>query len=734
MTQGDIAATSQSASNGPPAENRYYIQAHVPSADEHSRVLKQGDTFAVLDRYGDVQPGRLGEEGIFHKGTRHLSCFLVCLNGHRPLFLSSAIREDNVLLAVDLTNPDIYCDHRLDIPRGVVHLSRIKFLWRGVCYERIALRNYGLYPCKLRLDIQFASDFVDIFEVRGTQRNRRGRQLQARIEQDGVILAYEGLDSKTRRTRLTFTPRPNVITSCTSHFEFLLEPRTRTVLDCTICCESGEPVSAMCDSYDHAAELAIHVQGQREGQARVIHSSSEPFNNWVDRATADLVMMTTEMSTGPYPYAGVPWFSTPFGRDGIITALSCLCFNPGLARGVLAFLANTQARATIPEQDAEPGKILHEMRDGEMAALGEVPFGRYYGSVDATPLFVMLAGAYFERTADLDFVQSIWPNIQAAMTWIHKYGDKDGDGFVEYARDSPRGLLHQGWKDSHDAIFHADGSLASGPIALCEVQAYVYAAYESAAGLAHALGAGELADAWLSKAGVLQKRFDQAFWCPELGTCALALDGDKRPCRVRASNAGHCLLSGILRPDHAVQVAESLVSDDFFSGWGIRTVAASEAGYNPMSYHNGSVWPHDNALIAFGMARYRFKEKVLKIMSALFDTSIFLDLHRLPELLCGFDRRHGEGPTLYPVACSPQAWSAAAVFMLLQASLGLEVSSRQGSVCFCHPLLLPALREIRIHNLALDKGSVDLLLQRHGDDVGINILDRRGNVEIRMVK
>jgi glycogen debranching enzyme len=396
-------------------------------------------------------------------------------------------------------------------------------------------------------------------------------------------------------------------------------------------------------------------------------------------------MMTTMLPTGPYPYAGVPWFNTPFGRDGLITALECLWLQPELARGVLAYLASTQATEVIPEQDAEPGKILHETRNGEMAALGEMPFARYYGSVDATPLFVHLAVEYYKRTGDRKFVECIWPNVEAALHWMHRYGDRDGDGFLEYSCECHDGLVHQGWKDSDDAIFHADGSLARGPIAVCEVQGYAYAAWRAGAALAADFGRVEQAKDFAKRAETLRVRFDNAFWWDEAGTYALALDGDKRPCQVRASNAGQCLFSGIAFPERAIGLAQTLLARESFSGWGVRTLATSGPRYNPMGYHNGGVWPHDNALIACGLAQYGMAEEASRIFTGLFDTAMYLDLHRVPELFCGFPRDPGEGPVLYPVACAPQAWSAASIFLLFQASLGLTIDGCASKISFVRP-------------------------------------------------
>jgi glycogen debranching enzyme len=321
-----------------------------------------------------------------------------------------------------------------------------------------------------------------------------------------------------------------------------------------------------------------------------------------------------------------------------------LWLDPTIARGVLARLAANQAREENPAADAEPGKILHEVRYGEMAELGEVPFRRYYGSADSTPLFLMLAGSYLARTGDIATLQSLWPNIEAAVDWIRDYGDADGDGFVEYRHQTDQGLVNQGWKDSQDSIFHADGTLAKVPIALCEVQAYVYAGWRAAADIAERLGRREKAAELRQLAEGLKRAFDTAFWDNEMGIYAIALDGDKRPCRVRASNAGHVLLCGSALPERALILAAELMSSRFFSGRGVRTLASSEPRYNPMSYHNGSIWPHDNALIAAGLARYGFTPQACRIFEGLFAASGHMDFRRLPELFCGFVRQRGRGP------------------------------------------------------------------------------------------
>jgi glycogen debranching enzyme len=717
----------------PTIDDPYYILASSPLADDRNRVLKHDETFAVFDHYGDIKPIGLGEEGIYHEGTRYLSCLILQLGKDRPLLLSSTVKEDNDLLAVDLTNPDIRSGDQIVIPRGTLHIFRAKLLWQGTCYERLRIRNYGSAAIEAGFVLHFEADFADIFEVRGTRRRERGRYLEATVADGTVVLAYEGLDAAVRRTRLEFCPRPTAIADSEVRFDVALPPQAETTISLTISCEPEAKAPPRLP-YENAVVAAGAVLRARKNQACTISTSNDQFNVWLRRASADLHMMITETPDGPYPYAGVPWYSTVFGRDGIITALEYLWIDPEIARGVLCYLAVNQAKDVIPEQDAEPGKILHETRKGEMAKLGEIPFGRYYGSVDATPLFIMLAGAYYERTGDRALIETLWPSIELALKWLNIYGDADGDGFVEYLKHSPQGLVQQGWKDSHDSVFHADGRLAQGPIALCEVQGYVYAARLSAAALVSALGNLPEAEILWRQAQTLQSRFEETFWCEDLSTYALALDGDKKPCRVRTSNAGHCLFSGIASPERARRVAQALLEEDSFSGWGIRTVAASEARYNPMAYHNGSVWPHDNALIAQGLARYGLQDFAAQVLRSLFDASQFVDLHRLPELFCGFIRRFGQGPTLYPVACSPQAWAAASVFLLLQACLGLNIQAPQGQIRLEHTLLPEFLQEIQVNNLRVGNASVDLLFRRHGSDVAISVPRKEGNVDVIILK
>ena len=709
--------------------------------DDRTRVLKQGDLFAVFDRRGDVLGFQTSSHGLYYRGTRFLSGFVLKLDGQRPLLLASTVRDDNALLTVDLANAAREEDGLVVVPGDTVHVFRSRFLCRDTCYERVRITNHGIEPVEARLSVRVLADFVDIFEVRGAKRERRGTSLEPRVSGSALELGYRGLDGVLRTTVVTCDPEPEELAHSEIRYRFELDAKADAEIHFRISCRVGDtPADARpraetarrthddafgsaCDEIDEARSFGCRVR-----------TSNELFNRWIGRSVADLHMMLTRTEHGLYPYAGVPWFNTVFGRDGIITAREALWMNPAIARGVIRYLAATQAEEGSAVRDADPGKIVHETRDGEMAALGEIPFARYYGTVDATPLFVMLAHDYYARTGDAETLRGVWPAVRKALDWIDRFGDMDGDGFIEYARHTPQGLLQQGWKDSNDSVFHADGRLAEGPIALCEVQAYAYAAREGGAALATLVGEHELAAKLRKQAAELRGRFSDHFWSPELGTYGLALDGTKSLCEVRTSNAGHCLFAGIAEPEHAERVSAALMDEGSFSGWGVRTLDARERRYNPMAYHNGSIWPHDNAMLAAGMARYGAREPALRVTDALFQASLFMELHRMPELFCGFKRRSAGGPTLYPVACAPQAWAAGAVFLMLEACLGLRLDGESGRVVFQQPTMPHNLDWIEILGLTVGSASVDLLLRRARSDVAIEVLDKRGEASVVVTK
>jgi glycogen debranching enzyme len=712
------------------AESPFYIPMTGPAARPR-RSLKHDDTFAVLDSHGDIGASAGGPDGLFNADTRYLARLELVLDAVQPLLLGSNLRDDNSALTVDLTNPDVYRDGRIVLQKDMLHIVRTIFLWRGTAYQRIGLQNHGDRPAAFDLTLLFDNDFADLFEVRGEKRPRRGLGSGKLLGPADVALEYSGLDATPRTTALHFDPRPTRLAVNAATYHFDLAPHQITSLFVAVSCNKPimhKPAPFFRGLLAHRREMRRSTKG-----AASIETSNNIFNEVLCQSMADLNMLMTETPQGRYPYAGIPWYSTTFGRDGLITALQMLWIDPRIAQGVLKRLAFYQAQSVDPLADAEPGKILHEMRGGEMAALREVPFAQYYGSVDATPLFVLLAGLYVERTGDDETLAELWPAIEAALRWIDGAGDPDGDGFIEYQRASEQGLANQGWKDSYDAIFHADGKLAEGYIALAEVQGYVFAGKHLAARCALRLGLMDRARNLEAEAQRLAERFDEAFWCDDLGTYALALDGAKQPCKVRTSNAGQLLFTGIARPERARMVASDLMSQKFFSGWGIRTVARGEARYNPMSYHNGSIWPHDNALIALGLARYGLKHSVAHLFKGLFEAASYMDLRRLPELFCGFQRERRRGPTLYPVACAPQAWASATPFTLLEAALGLEFDASRGEIRLRNPRLPAFLNEVVLHDLKLGASSVDLRVRRHDGEVSLEVLRTRGQIQVSIV-
>jgi glycogen debranching enzyme len=712
-------------------ENKFYILATSSFADQRYMVLKEGDTFGIFDYHGDVHKIGEGKQGIFHDGTRHVASMELNINGQRPMLLSSNPREDNQMLTIDLTNPDLPIGDNEFISRGTIHIFRSKFLWQSSYHERIELVNFGLEPVTVKVEVSCDADFADIFEVRGSVREKKGEALETRYSKDQMTYSYRGLDDIVRSSTVRFTPAPDKLENKSATFRVHMPPHKKFEMEIEMRFnQADQPTRA--EDFESAKNAMNAYMEKTSRYCADIVTSNHRFNEWISRSKSDLITMTTKTSYGLYPYAGVPWYSTPFGRDGIITALECLWVEPELAKGVLTYLSNTQAKNFNDFQDAEPGKIFHETRGGEMAELGEIPFKLYYGTIDATPLYICLAGEYLERTNDLQTIEKIWPNILLALEWIDRYGDIDGDGFVEYKTKSSKGLTNQGWKDSQDSIFYEDGMLAEEPIALCEVQGYVYDAKIKACQIAKLLGQHDVATRLEHEAGELKEKFNEQFWSEEKNTYVIALDGRKKPCNVLSSNAGHCLFSGIATPERAALVAKKMLGESMFSGWGIRTIATDEARYNPMSYHNGSIWPHDNALIAQGFARYHLMKEASKVMAAAFDTAEHMENQRLPELFCGFERQKEKSPTLYPVACSPQAWSVGAVFMMIQACLGLKIEAERSTIVLSNPTLPDFLRDVTITNVRLNNKVIAFQVRKSKEGCSAILLTPDPEVKIEV--
>jgi glycogen debranching enzyme len=696
------------------------VTADVPSA-ERTHSLKQDDTFALFNEIGDVDAESRSEAGLYRAGVRHLSRFTLTVAGQRPLLLAANPREDNVLLTVNLTNPDVRGDAgRIILPRGTLHITRSRFILAGVFHEMIRVRNFALSTVAVELVVRFGCDFENIIDVRAQRRVDAGRKRFERLERDSVVQGYLGADDLMRETVVDCHTAPDAISADALRYRLQLGSRGEKTIALAIGCRSAtQPVQI--STYARslvAAEEKARTDGRPPCQ---VDSTDQAFNAWMQRATADIGMMLTSTPHGRVPAAGLPWLDAVFGRDAIIVALQTLWCWPDIARNVLRFLAATQSTDSFAASGAEPGKILNEARGGDIPP-------NYFG-VDTTPLFVYLAGAYYARTADLDFIGELWPALSQALSWIDVYGDIDGDGFVE---SRPRGgsVPQFSWKSSPDSVFHADGSIAEGPVALCEVQGYVYGAKLGAARIARSLGEMPRAISLVEAAQALQARFNSAFWCQDIESFALALDGNKQPCRVRTSNPGHCLYTGIAHAERGRQVIAGFGDEQMFSGWGVRTVAESELRFNPMAYHNGAIWPHDNSLLAAGAARYDDKAFALRILTAQFEAAKHFDLLRLPELFCGFRRRGRELPLLSPVACSPQSVAAGATFLLLQSVLGITIDALDRQIVLAHPVMPEGFEEIRVKNLSVGEASVDFTVRRHGGSVSASVERREGKLDL----
>ena len=711
-------------------DDAYNVQvtaAESQDADglEQMMALKDADTFVVADAWGDMKGGA---DGLFHHDTRLLSRFVMTAGLARPSRLSSGISQDNVFFTAHTTNRPLPPMGGRSAPAGVLHIERRRFVRDQRMFERVRMVNHGVEDVLLPLAFDFAADFADIFQVRGTPRPKRGVLETPTLDGRRVRFSYTGVDDVRRTSCLAFSEPPARLTASRAEFMFSL-PKGRRMDLYVECgpdgCEAPDPLRFRL----YALQARVAMRTRRRRGASIRGPRSPRFNDWLDQSRADVALLTTDLPTGPYPYAGVPWFSTPFGRDGIITAWQMLWLDPSLARGVLTYLAMRQATEFSAFQDSAPGKVMHETRSGEMSRLGEVPFGLYYGGVDTTCLFVALAGAYLKRTGDVAAIRALWPNLLAAVGWMAESGDVSGDGLISYQRAAETGLSNQGWKDSEDSIFHRDGRFPKGPVALLEVQGYAYAAWQAMADMARVTGDERQAE-WAGRAGAVQALVEDRFWMEDEQFYAIALDGDGEPCRSIGSNAGHLLFTGLPSKERARAVTKRMLGAEFRSGWGLRTLATGQARFNPMSYHNGSVWPHDTALAAAGMAKYGEREAVALLLGEIYAAATHFHL-RLPELFCGFERIPGEPPIAYPVACLPQAWAAGSVFLMLQAALGVTIDAVEGVVQVDRPLLPSGINQLNVTNLQVGEGVVDLAFHQMGQHTVVVPKRRQGPVSVR---
>ena len=706
---------------------QYYILASEVAADLPKLVLKHDEAFLVTNRRGDLPNLPHTEFGFYVDGTRFLRRLELRLHGHRPLVLNAGVSEDAAQAAVDLTNPDVALGPQVLLPGRSLRIARRLTVHGTQLYQQLLVEAFNREALDLSLSVHFAADFVDVFEVRGHPREHRGRVLPPEVDGASVRLAYQGLDHVTRTATLTFSPPPDRLDETGAEYRLSLAPGTTTELITVVNAATATTPPPKVLAYGEALRRRRAV-ADRLGGAEV-RSNHDLFEVWVQRSRRDLHLLLTETPDGFVPYAGIPWYVAAFGRDALITALQVLPFEPAIAAGTLRFLARHVGRADDAFTDQEPGKIIHELRRGEMAACREIPFVPYYGSVDATPLFLILLAEYWKWTADVALAHELWPAAERVLEWMLRSADAHG-GYLTYARRSPRGLVNQGWKDSHDAIMHASGHLAEPPIALAEVQGYQYAALLAAADLVEALRVPDRAPALRERARRLRDRFEADFWLPDEAYYALALDRAGQPCRVITSNAGHLLWTRLISESRAHIVARRLMADDMFTGWGVRTLARGERLYNPMSYHTGSVWPHDTAIAAVGMRRYGFADPFITLSTGLFEAVLQFENMRMPELFCGFPRVDGYGPTQYPVACSPQAWAAGVVFMLISAMLGLSPDAADNQLTLNRPRLPGWLAWIELRGLQLRTSRMTLRASQGQDGAAIEMLSRDGDAEL----
>jgi glycogen debranching enzyme len=723
------------------------------------QVLKHGNLYLLTDPFGDIHPDSRGL-GLYDSDTRLLSCCSLRVGGERPVLLQGSMGA-NYRGSIQLTNPSADRNqdakvHPLDELLGrTIGISRDRLIGAGGMEERVRIVNHAEREMTFSVELELGADCADIFEVRGYPRPKRGTLLPIAITPSRATFRYDGLDNCRRSTFVAFSDQAqahgpidrrsedDVLAGGSVHFRWdvKLASGARKDLHWTIWGTTTDPTADPAGD----APATLFPEPPRispdEGAAEYhawgrgttsIQTDHELFNLTLNRSLADLRLLIND-GPGPderYVAAGVPWFATLFGRDSLIASFQALAFRPQIAVETLSVLAAYQATKDDAWRDAEPGKILHELRIGEMAGAGELPHTPYYGSVDSTPLFLILFGATYDWTGDRAFVDRLWPNALLALEWIDRYGDLDGDGFVEYQRRSERGLLNQGWKDSSDAIRDRDGHGPKMPVALAEVQGYVFDAKRRMAALATVRGEDDLARRLQAEAETLRARFEEAFWVEDQRYYAMALDGDKRHLDAIGSNAGQCLWTGIASAARARDVADRLMGPGMFSGWGIRTYAEGQPGYNPIGYHTGSVWPHDTSLIAAGLKRYGFDDESNRLVGHVFQAAQHFEDYRLPELFCGFDRDQSSLPVPYPVACSPQAWAAGASFLFLETMLGLRAHAGQGELELRHPNLPDWIGRVTLNNLRVGEASVDLLFHRWRGTTSAEVLRKVGDLSV----
>lgn len=702
-------------------------------------TINHGSTYMVTDLSGQINPNAY--LGIFSDDTRFLSYYVCYIDGHNWICLSSTTTA-YYAARVYLTNPE-FVSRNGKITQGSISLIISRAVENGI-HEELDLTNYGLEPVSFNLEIALRSDFADIFEVESRQFVRRGHvETEWDAEHNELHTSYTNSDFYRC---LIYQPY-----QCTSQphyangriiFEVRLEPGEKWQACCKYILVNSERIRKEPINLSYAAAVnpdIINTDVERlycqwVNSATEIDSPDNHLNQLYHQSIEDIgALRLYAYDFAPdvwLPAAGVPKFVTLFGRDSLVISLQNVIVHPGFARGALKKLAQLQAKGIDDWRDAQPGKILHEIRQGELAYLKQIPHTPYYGTADATPLFLIVLHETWKWLGDDSLLHDYRDVALRCLEWIDKYGDLDSDGFQEYETRSLRGIENQAWKDSGDAVVYPDGSQVKAPKALCELQGYVFDAWMRMAEAFEVLGEGECSTELRTKAAKLRTRFEERFWCEDIGFYAFALDPDKRPVKTIASNPGHCLWSGIISPERAKLVAKRLFAPDMWSGWGIRTLSAQNQAYNPFSYHRGSVWPHDNSIIALGLKRYGFAQEVAHLASGIFEAGSYFSNYRLPELYAGIEREPGSFPVPYIEANVPQGWAAASVFQLLQAILGLQADAPNNCL-YVDPFLPENLPELTLRRVEVGKAKVDLRFWREGDITCWDATVQSGEVEVK---
>jgi glycogen debranching enzyme len=703
------------------------VYQHTEPRKVNNLTLIDGKTFLSTTIAGDIMPPGAPDVGFFQDDTRFLSRLELRVDGYRTVVLSSST-EQTLASQIELTTGKSTMRDTYEIPENTVHIRREQLLASDTLFDNFSFENFNFQELELVVELAYEADYMDVFQVRGVARQQPGRYFQPVIRNGSIVFHYCGLDRVSRETVIQFSPEPERVEGTTARWKVRLPPFRRFQLNTTIVphVEGRRPRSARPD-FGQLLRMRREAFAEWESRSTGFSSSNSIFNEMVSTGKGDFHALQIPQAKEHVLAAGIPWFATMFGRDSIIASFQALLLNPQLAAETLRVLALHQGKENNDWRDEEPGKILHEYREGEMTRAGEMPFGPYYGSVDSTPLWLILLSETFNWTADEQLVKDMLPHAYRALEWIDSYGDLDGDGFVEYQRRSSKGLVNQGWKDSWDAIMHRDGEVAKSPIALCEVQGYVYEAKYRMASLMRSFGDIRMADKLKKDAADMQKRFEKAFWMPKLGFYAMALDREKRQTQVISSNPGHLLFTRMLPQDRARTVMQRFMREDMFSGWGWRTMSREERVFNPLSYHRGSVWPHDNSIIAHGMALYEFREPANQVFTTLVQAALKFRNYRLPELFCGIQRREHDDPVQYPVSCSPQAWASGAVFLFLVSVLGIRPSAPRKELNIVNPMLPPFIDHLGIRNLRIGGSRVGLDFTRRGERTFCNVVEIEGD-------